>query len=91
MTILTYREKPITVEAMQFQYTQECMKELKEWMGYSFGRCHKDRHPHAKGELEVICDEFVQVATEGDYIIKDFQGKFHACKPDVFELVYEQV
>lgn len=27
----------------------------------------------------------------GDYVIKDERGKFHSCKPDVFEAKYEFV
>lgn len=97
MTVLEYRKKPVTVEAMEFQYTKERMKELKEWMGDSFGRYYKDRHPLAKGELEVRTLEdgdnlkTAHIATEGDYIIKGVQGEFYACKPDIFELTYEQV
>ena len=97
MSVAKYRKKPVTVEAMEFQYTKECMKELKEWMGDSFGRYTKARHPLARGELEVRTLEdgdtlkAAHIATEGDYIIKGVHGEFYACKPDIFELTYEKV
>jgi hypothetical protein len=31
------------------------------------------------------------IATEGDYIIKGVKGEFYPCKPDIFELTYEEV
>jgi hypothetical protein len=97
MSISKYRKKPVEIEAMKFEYTQERMKELQQWMGESFGRYSKARHPLAKGELEVRTLEdgeelkVVHIATEGDYIIKGVQGEFYACKPDIFDMTYEKV
>ena len=28
---------------------------------------------------------------EGDYIIKGIKGELYACKPDIFEMTYEEV
>lgn len=97
MSIERYRKKPVEIDAMRFEYTHECLKELKEWMGDSFGRYTKDRHPLARGELEVRTLEdgvnlkATHIATEGDYIIRGVHGEFYACKPDIFEKTYEQV
>lgn len=96
MSVVKYRKKPVTVEAMEFQYTKECLAELKEWMGDSFGRYTKARHPLARGELEVktledgVTLKVAHIATEGDYIIKGVHGEFYACKPDIFEKTYER-
>ena len=93
-----YRKKPVVIEARKFEYTGECLLELSEWMGANMKTSGKVRHPDAKGYLEVMTLEdgegqrkIAHIATEGDYIIKGVQGEFYACKPDIFELTYEEV
>lgn len=93
-----YRKKPITVEAMQFEYNSECLRELHEWMGDNMKTSGKDRHIDAKGWLEVMTLEdgegqrtVAHMATEGDYIVKGSFGEFWAVKQHIFELTYETV
>ena len=88
-----FKKKPVVIEAMQYQYPAD--KEMKSWVGSSFGRESMQRHPGAKGELEIItledgADSRVKhVATSGDWIIKGVQGEFYPCKPDIFLATYE--
>jgi hypothetical protein len=92
-----YRKKPVVIEAMKFEYTDECLTKLREFLGDSAGRAIKNRHPDAKAEFEIVTLEDGKVlkakhiATEGDWIIKGVQGEFYACKPDIFEQTYEEV
>ena len=95
---MKYRKKPVVIEARKFEYTSECLLELSKWMGSNMKTSGKDRHPDAKGWLEIITLEdgegnqtVAHIATEGDYIIKGIQGEFYACKPDIFEQTYESV
>ena len=96
--IKSYRKKPVIIEAVQFEYTSECLLFLKEWLGENMGTSGKERRPDAKGWLEIGTledgDENNQVkhiATEGDYIICGVSGEFYACKPEIFNATYESV
>lgn len=94
--IMKYTKKPVTIEAAK--YTYPAPKELREWLGESYGGETKNRSPEAKGEMQVITledghDRFSiltakHIATHGDYIIKGVKGEFYACKPDIFEMTY---
>lgn len=43
----------------------------------------------ADGALNVVTSEDTKVAHVGDWIIKDANGKFDICEPDIFEATYE--
>lgn len=95
---MKYRKKPVIIEAIKFEYTENSIKKLKEFCGSSLGEIKKARSPNAKAEAQIMTLEdgkeyFVvaHVATEGDYIIKGIQGEFYACKPDIFEQTYEAI
>ncbi len=36
-------------------------------------------------------NEAEHIASLGDYIIKGVKGEFYPCKPDIFEMTYEEV
>jgi len=42
-------------------------------------------------ELEIETLEGTMKANKGDWIIKGVKGELYPCKPDVFEMTYEQV
>ena len=92
---MKFRKKPVVIEAVKFEYTEECIQKLKEFLGDSAGRVIKNRHPDAVAELEIVTLEdgkFLSakhIATEGDWIIKGVKGEFYACKPDIFEQTYD--
>lgn len=94
-----YVKKPVEIEAIKFEYTTECLHELSQFCGESFGNYGKSRHPDALGWLEIktLEDGFEDsphvkhLATEGDYIIKGVANEFYACKPDIFHKTYEIV
>lgn len=94
---MRYRKKPVVIEAVQFVYTGEGIRRLTEFCGDAIGRISKERHPDAKGEMEICTLEdgvhltVKHIATEGDWIIKGVQGEFYPCKPDIFEQTYEEV
>lgn len=92
---MKYRKKPVVIEAVEFVYTDEGIKRLKEFCGNSLGQVQKQRHPAAKAEAELGTLEdgihltVKHIATEGDFIIKGVQGEYYACKPDIFWQTYE--
>ena len=94
--IKSYRKKPVEIQAVKFEYTDECIEFLKTWLGPEYKTHGKYRHPTAIGWMEIGTledgtSQVKHVASEGDYIIKGVQGEFYACKPNIFEQTYELV
>jgi len=95
--IKKYRKVPVTINAVEFEYTGHCLDFLKVWMGDSFGKCGKARCMDAVGELEVKTLEdgkvlkVAHIATEGDFIVQGVEGEFYPVKPHIFWKLYEEV
>ena len=94
--IIRYVKKPVEIDAVKFEYTDDCLSFLKEWLGSEFKSSGKDRYPAAIGWLEIGTledgdSQVKHIASEGDYIIKGVQGEFYACKPDIFHKTYDKV
>lgn len=56
------------------------------------GACVRDEHNIAIFRLENPEEQYIHEsrhASRGDWIIKDVQGEFYPCKPDIFEATYE--
>lgn len=89
-----YTKTPVTVEALEFVYTQEGIQNLKAFCGDAIGEISKARHPDAKAEAQIrtledgVFHTVKHIATEGDFIVKGIQGEFWAVKPDIFKLTY---
>ena len=90
-------KRPMTIDAIEFDYTDKCIQELKDWLGDRFIASGKDIFD-AKGWFQIGTLEdgrdsyqVKHIATEGDYIIKGIQGEFYACKPDIFYQTYQEV
>lgn len=97
MREIKFKKIPVEIEALQFIYTKDGIRELREFVGESLGNVSKARCPDAKGEAQIITledgnDNQVQhIATEGDWIIKGIAGEFYPCKPDIFKQTYEEI
>ena len=96
--IRKYRKKPVVIDAIKFEYTDAGIKLLIEFCGSSLKGYGKDRSMFAIGWawIGTLEDgggpfEAKHVATEGDWIIKGVQGEFYPCKPDIFEITYDEV
>ena len=79
-----YMKKKIVVQAMV--WTGDNPEDLKQFMedqGYYFN--------------DEDCGLYIETlegdhkANTGDYIIKGVKGEFYPCKPDIFEMSYEEV
>lgn len=79
-----YRKKPVEVEAVQWDGTNET--EIVLFMGSMFRK-----NPINCYELQIQTLEGLMTARVGDYIIKGIKGEFYPCKPDIFEATYELV
>jgi len=88
-----YRKKPVVIEAMVFDGTEDRLHAISRWM--SNGSDAFDTfEDYDGGNVETIGIETlegVMQASRGDFIIKGVQGEFYPCKPDIFAETYEEV
>lgn len=80
--IKRYKKKPVVIEAIQ--YTKESCGECVKFCGKDF-ICFND------DEFLIKTLEGQYRASLGDYIIKGVKGEIYPCKPDIFEMTYEEV
>jgi hypothetical protein len=87
--IKTYQRDLTPVETCI--YTYPAPKEVRDWMGASFGTESKARCMNAKGKLEILTPgREKSVITEGDYILKS-NNKFYAHTKEIFEDYFEAI
>lgn len=94
-----YRKKPVVIEAVRLGW--DTWNEVCEFVDKEVfdGGVYLDdktkevlmgRTSNTMG-LFIKTLEGKMLATQGDYIIKGVKGEFYPCKPDVFEMTYEEV
>ena len=79
-----YIKKPVEVEAVQFDGTDESV----EWL---LPQLKSGEIGRACNKLYIKTLEGVMEAKVGDYVIKGVNGEFYPCKPDIFEKTYEKI
>lgn len=82
-----YRKKPIVIEAVQLENLEIghlMFIQVFVGLGNNIFQVESDG-------LVIKTLEGNMKASIGDYIIKGIKGEFYPCKPDIFELTYEQV
>lgn len=85
---MKYRKKPVIIEAVQFiddDYGTLCAignLGLKPVI-----KTNKSGEP----KLSIQTLDREMIASIGDYIIKEVNGEFYPCKPDIFEKIYERI
>ena len=79
-------KKPVKVEAVQF--TKDSKDEV-----FNFVTCNKTATHDVEGNpiLQIQTLEGWHKASLGDWVIKGIKGEFYPCKPDIFDLTYEEV
>jgi hypothetical protein len=93
-----YRKKPVVIDAIKFEYSEEGIKALKEFCDGALMEVWKEAHPLNKGKGKaLLCSDTTtgwikkHTATEGDYIIKKIDGEVCPKKPDIFAATYDLV
>ena len=80
-----YRKKPVVIEAQQFTGDIESIP----------ADCPIETYFNTSEDIEVgygiATLEGVMFLKEGDWIIKGVKGEYYPCKPDIFEMTYEEV
>lgn len=80
--IKTYVKKPIVVKAVQ--WTGDNLNEIQNF-------CHNNRYSIINDKFTIYSLKGDMVVSTGDWIIKGVAGECYPCKPDIFELTYEEI
>jgi hypothetical protein len=78
-----YRKKPVIIEAFRYY-----IDFIPDWFMDKVTSNQIIMHPT---HCEINTLEGLMRGEKGDYIIKGVQGEIYPCKPDIFEMTYEQV
>lgn len=88
-----YRKKPVEIEAFKWTgdreqsddpiWIVEAIKNQTVWFGVN------DNNEVDSMFINTL--EGVHKADIGDYIIKGVKGELYPCKPDIFEMTYDEV
>jgi hypothetical protein len=96
MELKRYRKKPIVIEAGQWHllnnmpgvvipvWISQDGRVLGEYTG-------QENFPHANLGFGIKTLEGWHVVIDGDWIILGIKGEKYPCKPDIFEMSYEEV
>ena len=82
---MQYRKKPVVIDAIQ--WLGDNLNALTRFTEGSRRRIEFDSDKLIR--IETL--EGVMTANVGDYIIKGVKGELYPCKPDIFEMTYEEV
>jgi hypothetical protein len=89
-----YRKKPVVIEAYQMTRRKKAGQFFwPEWLVEA-----NQREPQtigslfmAKGQMHLATPERVMCVSEDDWIIRGVKGELYLCKPDIFEMTYEEI
>ena len=82
-----YMKKQVMIQAVV--WTGDNTHEITKFMAQ--GLCEVDDFQTRSKQLVIPTLEGDHRASIGDYIIKGVKGEFYPCKPDIFEMSYEEV
>ena len=83
---MKYRKRPVIIEAQRL--TVDNMFAVETWCG---GQLKGTKLSLSKWVLAIQTLEGEMRAEIGDWVIKGIKGEFYPCKPDIFEVTYEEV
>lgn len=83
---MKYRKKPVVIEAIQFLGDSVNVKECMDFCPKLLTETYR-----ANETLTIPTLEGKMICSKGDFIIKGISGEFYPCKPDIFEMTYEEV
>lgn len=81
---MKYRKKPVVIEALQWDGTEESWRKLVEFVGPSL---------IGRPEFNTVIIKTLEgdmYGSSGDFIIKGIKGEFYPVKNDIFLLTYEK-
>lgn len=85
---MKYRKKPVVIDAVQYDGNFRC---LDIFSIHEVGKFILSKDGQGNNCIKIPTLEGEMIASIGDYIIQGVKGEFYPCKPDIFELTYEEV
>lgn len=90
-----FRKKPVVIEAQKV--TENSFLSIMRWIDEEGGKTGE--WCWDKDDDQFIIERYLTIETleggmraqECDWVIKGISGEFYPCKPDIFELTYEEV
>ena len=87
---MRYKKKPVIIEAIQWDGTLDGINYIQRNFNVRTVCCEiLGGYLVKHWSIETL--EGSYVVSPRDYIIKGVKGEFYPCKPDIFELTYEEV
>jgi hypothetical protein len=89
---MKYRKKPVVINA--FKWTGDMFQnEDPEWIMEAIqeGKVYFSNIGKEDVVMKIETLEGTHSANRGDYIIQGVKGELYPCKPDIFEMTYEEV
>jgi len=89
---MKFRKKPVIIEATRWDGTLSGARYIENKFKNLKTRCmdyHEGRDECFYWKIDTLEDG--HVVSAGDWIIRGVKGEFYPCKPDIFEMTYEQV
>lgn len=91
---MKYRKKPVEVEAFQFKKETFNRESCPDWLEKAMRKGVAVFWSQHGGDViggRIVTLEGEMEVSEFDYIIQGVHGELYPCKPDIFELTYEEV
>jgi hypothetical protein len=88
---MKFRNKPVEIEAMWFDGTVECARQIRETFRRDDIVVLMNGEYVNGGTLIIPTLEGEMRAVPGTWIIRGVQGEIYPCKADIFEQTYEPV
>lgn len=84
-----YRKKPVVIEAVIFASSEK--NHVYKWATMIQMDVELGTNENGEPILKIPTLEGEMVCSIGDYLIKGVKGELYPCKPDIFEMTYEEV
>ena len=81
---MNFRKKPVVISAILYIGDRN-FNEVRAFVGNDL-----PLHRLGDGKLGLPTLEGVMEASPGDWIIRGVKGELYPCKPDIFEMTYEE-
>ena len=95
MTATKYRKKPVVIEAMHFDGSEQKARAICDWAnGFDLqDEPWVDYVSQGDEPYDLLCHtlEGPLSVSKGDWVIRGIKGEFYPCKPDIFILTYDHI
>ncbi|WLP91337.1 hypothetical protein [Gordonia sp. NB41Y] len=83
-----FRAQPVEIEALQIVNAVESLNVALAWIGHHGGTARRAHNARPDLGLIVVNPEGDMLARPGDWVIRDAQGEFRTCQPELFAKSY---